>query len=228
MFFNNHCYWVSTEKVDSIVEARDKCQKRNARLASIETAKELTFLSAHLEGGESTKWLTSGREIGNSSPRQWAWSLDPTWQQPIKYQQETQWQPGQPDNKLERCIALSKKNGVHWSDTNCAPGGKQLNFICEQGMYLFHLRMPVSTLSFKTINWVIKNIFIVILLKMLFCFPSLNPLNGGIHQINTCPISLKQISMHIILARLTSIKKIIYPNSIQHNSERIRVCLNTR
>ena len=94
MFFNNHCYWVSTEKVDSIVEARDKCQKRNARLASIETAVELTFLSAHLEGGESTKWLTSGREIGNSSPRQWARSLDPTWQQPIKYQQETQWQPG--------------------------------------------------------------------------------------------------------------------------------------
>ena len=137
MFFNNHCYWVSVEKVDSIVEARDKCQKKNARLVSIETASELKFLSAHLQGDESTKWLTSGREIGNSNPRQWAWSLDPSWQQPIKYQQETQWQPGQPDNKLERCIALSKENGVYWSDTNCAPGGKQLNFICEQGRYIY-------------------------------------------------------------------------------------------
>ena len=135
VFFNNHCYWVSSEKVDSIVEARNKCQRKNARLVSIETAEELTFLSAHLQGDQSTKWLTSGREIGNSNPRQWAWSLDPSWQQPIKYQQETQWQPGQPDNKLERCIALSKKNGVYWSDTDCAPGGKQLHFICEQGRY---------------------------------------------------------------------------------------------
>ncbi|XP_065341615.1 uncharacterized protein LOC135940594 isoform X2 [Cloeon dipterum] len=121
---NNEYYFQNSSRVNWKV-ASNNCEKRNMKLASIESEEESAMISAII-GNSNYNYWTSGRDNYGKGDFQWS---------TIKKQFNfTNWAPDQPLNgdPKRQCVSTGPANdGVVWKVEDC---NNYLYFICEKSL----------------------------------------------------------------------------------------------
>ena len=128
--FRNSCYLFIDDAFETWSSATHHCASHGARLASIETADEDTFLRSY-----SNKLFKCG--VRNHTTSFWVGGTDDaiegvwTWQGTEKPLTYFNWYPGQPENNTssEDCLCLFGHDNFRWHDAVC---GEKFHIICEQ------------------------------------------------------------------------------------------------